>query len=762
MGEKRETSSSKSTWLRRSDIFGDISGGLSVSILVLPSAISCGLLAFAPLGHSYISVGVVAGLYSAVFVTLIAALFGRSPFHMSGPRSSLAIILGALVAGLATAKGLPPEGAERTGVLIALMMLCALLAGVFQILFGVLRLGAVIKFIPNAVIAGLLNGFAIIIVMQQFPVFLGVTRITLNHILDLTNAIDIASISIGTITIVTMLAGERFLKHIRTGERFFKYIPKSLLGLVTGTVAYHFLAIGHGEKGFAGGLVGDIPARLPTIDALQDIADTLMMPDILVSALPLVIGSALTIAALASILSLLSTSHADALSHAHNDGNRELVAQGFANIGSAAFGGLPGSGSIARTTINYQVGGRTRLSSVVHALFFLLAATVMGPLVSNIPVVSISSLLLVFAVRMFDAETGRMITSVWRSGLLYARSETVTELFVVAIVTATTVFIGLVQAAGVGLVISSLVFAQRMGRSVVRSEQSGAHLRSRTVRSHHAATLLDREGDQIKVFEVQGAIFFGSADQLSVVVRDALERAEIIIFDLRLVSDLDSTGLKILHKIDATVRQQKKTLLISFLSPERSLWSTIKALSVQEDFFSERVYPDTDTALSAAEDMLLANFGADSSSRDLELCEVDAFQKMTTEQIRLIESKMSRDTFSSGTYIVEQGETKNAMYFLVSGSVSIHLDVEGATHSTRLGSYKPGVVFGEMAVLSDMPRSASVIADGETIVWTLHRASFEELLKENPEEINILLLGISRELTTRLRAASDQMAKLER
>ena len=419
-----------SPWRR---VLGDVSGGLSAGVVALPTAISCGLLAFAPLGPAHVSAGVAAGIYTGVFVTVIAAFCGGSRFQISGPRSSLAVVLGALAATLMATPDLVPDDAAKGAAVFALVVLTAFLAGAFQILLGLLRLGTLVKFVPHAVVAGLMNGFAIVIVLQQAPVFFGLPQGTR---IDAVAGIGLEAIVVGAVTVAVMVGVDRFLPSV----------PGPLVALVAGGATYHFMLGGGDAAAFAGGVIGRIPPHPSLPDGIGDALRALVSPSGLKHALPAVVGSATTLALLASVLSLLSAVHADTLGRTQHRSNRELIGQGVANMASAAFGGLPGAGSSARTSMSYLAGGRTRLASVAHGVLFLLAATALGPLIGNIPMATVAGLLLVFAVRMVDRDTLGMIARVWRAGVSGADREMLTELAVILIVTAMTVFVGFVVA----------------------------------------------------------------------------------------------------------------------------------------------------------------------------------------------------------------------------------------------------------------------------------------------------------------------------
>ena len=744
----------KATWLQR--LHGDTAGGFAAAILAFPTAISCGLLVFAPLGPDFIAVGVAAGLFTGVFTTLIASAFGGSPFQMTGPRSALAVVLAAFLSTLLDSPDLPVDPDERVAISITLMFLRVFMSGFFQIILGVLRLGNLIKYVPYPVIAGLLNGFAILIFINQFPVVLGLP-IAANPLSLVSGqvSLDWLAIIVGTLTIVIMMISDRYIK----------FIPGSLVALVLGTLIY-YLMLNMPSRPFGANtslaVIGATPTHIPLPLQAVDFWNLPNMIDDFWSMMFKISGAALTLALLGSVVSLLSAVTADSISKTRHNSNQELIGQGLGNMVSASFGALAGGGAATRTALSFRSGATSRMASLVCGLFFLLSVMWFGPYIGKVPLVVVAGILIVFSVRMLDSETWRMLFKLIESKSAIVRRDLIGNVAVVFLVTAVTVVFDFVSATGVGLVIASLFFASRMGETIIRRQHRGNRYHSKTARPTHAMEILETHGDKIVIFEAQGPIFFGSADQLAKQIQGSLDDAEYIILDMRRVTEVDSTGLDILLQIDEAITSQDKKFYVSYLTEDRPLKRAILGLAKDWPAIEKKSFPDTDTALSFAEDDLLKReAGNFDTEPELKLHEIDVLKNLTDEEIQFLTAIFAKKKYPAGTTIFAQGEVSDAMYFLAAGTVSVRLNLPDQTHTVRLASFKPGVVFGEMGLMRAEERSANVIADDDVICYAMTDQAFNTLGEKHPKILSKMLLNMSRELSERLRITSDQVGELE-
>ncbi|NLM76433.1 MAG: SulP family inorganic anion transporter [Clostridiaceae bacterium] len=325
----------KKIWLR---VRGDVMGGITAAIVALPLALAFGIASGA---------GALAGLYASIFGGITAAVFGGCSVQITGPTGAMTAVLISIV--------------SQYGV--GGMFLAGIMAGLLQVIFGLLKLGKFVKYLPQPVIAGFTNGVAILFFMTGVE-----------------DALNTPSI-----TIITAIA-------IIFALRFFKRVPESLFGLVIGLIVNElFIRSSH--------IVGDVPFRIPglalNIMPFNEIGN-LIMP-------------AFTICVLGGISALLSAEVTDGILGVEHDSNRELIGQGLGNIVSSLVGGIPVSGAVARSGVNVHSGGRTRLSSILHSIFLALMILVFAPIVRRIPLASLAAILMVASVRTMDWESLKLI-----------------------------------------------------------------------------------------------------------------------------------------------------------------------------------------------------------------------------------------------------------------------------------------------------------------------------------------------------------------
>jgi len=730
-------------------IRGDISGGLSSAVVTLPVAISCGVIAFAPMGAEFAAYGALAGMNAAIFVTLIAALLGGSPLQVSGPKSSLAVILAAVMAGLLADPLMPEEEGARAAMAIVLTFLCVVMAGGFQIIFSVLRFGNLIKFIPYPVTAGFMNGLAILIVISQAPVFLGAREINLDAFLSDQVLLRPKAALICLVTMGAMWLARMWLR--RGGD--------ALVALAAGTAAYYGLQRVTGTPEL-GGVIGPIVRNIPYPKQLFNFSEVLTDPNIDLLLLGLV-GPALIIALLSSIESLLSATAMDAHRHVRHDSNRELMGQGAANIVSGIFSGLAGGGSPTRSVANYDAGGRTRLSSLVQALFFLMVVTVMGPFMAKIPLAAMAGILFVYAYRMIDGWSRQLVAKMGQIKGLWERRDVTVNLMVVGLVTVLTVTMDLVTAIGAGFAVASFLFIVRVGQSPIHRHFTGAQVQSKNARPLRQMDVLRASGNAVVFVEARGAIFFGSAERLAEQLESLSEAAETVILDLRRVTEIDATGAHIFRRFDRYLSRQGKVFLLSHLPQSNPLWGFLRDMEVIGPDNLDRVFEDADQALTWAEDRLLA---AAEQSRgfadELALEDMEILTGLTEQQITALKSALSREAYPAGARLFEENAEGDAMFFLAAGSVDVRGRLADSGREVRFAGIGPGVVFGEMAILGDMARTASIDARESVVCYKLEKSAFERLVAERPDLVIRLLLNLGRQSAHRLEMTSAEVRTL--
>lgn len=484
-------------WLR------NIVAGIIVGIVALPLA-----MAFA------IASGVKPeqGIYTAIVAGIMVSLFGGSRVQIAGPTGAFIVIL----AGIAAQHGID-------GLQIATLM-----AGVILLLFGVARLGAVIKFIPAPVIIGFTAGIGVIIWVGQWKEFFGLPAVSGTHfheklwqLLASFTQLDPATTVFGACSLALLILAPRWKRLSR--------IPAPLLALVAATVAQSLFAFE--SVATIGSTFGEIPRGLPS----------LRFPDITPARLVTLIGPAFAIAMLGAIESLLSAVVADRMAGTRHNSNQELIGQGLANIVAPMFGGIAATGAIARTATNIRNGGNSPIAGIVHALVLVLVLLLLAPLAVNIPLAVLAAILFVVAWNMSDLpQAVKLIRRAPRA-----------DVIILLVTFGLTVFADLVVAVNIGVVLAMLHFLRRMAQSVAVRRQDDASL-FRELPAEEGKTLTDG----VAVYEIEGPFFFAAADAFEHAFEGVPEGVDTVVIRLSHVPFIDATGLQTLEQVVHDLRRR--------------------------------------------------------------------------------------------------------------------------------------------------------------------------------------------------------------
>ncbi|HEY4911126.1 MAG TPA: SulP family inorganic anion transporter, partial [Methylomirabilota bacterium] len=479
---------------------GDISGGITAGILTIPVSMGYGLLALQPLGEGYLSYGIVAGLMSAIVVLLVCALLGGSAGLMYTPRSVVTLVMAAVVLE-GVARG-PAAIAARgdVGRTLTLVFFVVFTAGLFQALFGAVRLGRLIRYIPSPVMSGFQNAAALLILLAQVDTLLGLRRhVPLSAIASNLAAVQPLTLAVGVVTCLAMWYGPRLAKSI----------PPALLGLFVGTAAYYALAA-VGYRALLGPIIGPLPSTLPVPRYLAGFFSLPAEQGIWPILLTLAVG-AFGLAVVSSLDVLLCARVMDGVTGERSSGPRELVRIGLGNVTAACFGGIPSGVNLGASFANFRSGGRTRLAAVVAAAVILLTVLLLSPAIAVLPRVVVAGMLVVVGIQLFDGTSLQLLTRALAGQLLHWRVM-VLDLVVIVLVAATILVFDPVVGVGVGVALAVMFFLVRMSKSVVRRTYHGDVVRSRKARDPKLMELLSAHGRQIVVFELEGPIFFGTAE----------------------------------------------------------------------------------------------------------------------------------------------------------------------------------------------------------------------------------------------------------
>ncbi|CDN15913.1 Sulfate permease [Richelia intracellularis] len=490
-------------------------GGITAAIVALPLALAFGVSASR-------QVGAIAGLYGAIFVGLFAALFGGTPSQISGPTGPMTVVM-ATVFSTMIAKN-PDNG-------IAMAFTVVILGGLFQILFGVMRLGKYITFIPYTVISGFMSGIGFIIIFLQIAPLLGhpssakVIDSLANLPEYLTTPNPIAT-GLGLLTLLIVFASPPKLNRI---------VPSPLIALIVGTVISVTLFPDSNLP-----QIGKIPTGLPQIQ----------LPVFSPNQIKDMVLYALMLATLGAIDSLLTSLVADNITRTQHDSDKELIGQGIGNCIAGLFGGLPGAGATMRTVVNVRAGGKTALSGVIHALVLLVIVLGAGKLTENIPNAVLAGILIKVGIDIIDwgfLKRAHRI-SLRGAGLMYG-------------VLLLTVFVDLIVAVGLGVFLANLLTLKRLSDLQAEQIQAIVTPNEQILLSSAEKDILRQAQGRILLFHLGGPMSFGAAKSISRRL-SIVEDYDVLILDLSEVPHIGVTASLAIENMVKEACEKRRSIFL--------------------------------------------------------------------------------------------------------------------------------------------------------------------------------------------------------
>ena len=716
--------SAKRRTYSRQVVVDEIRGGVASAAVALGILLPLGLLAFAVLGSEGAALGTHAAFVASIVGGAIIALVGGSALPGSGPRTSTALIFAGFVAGLAADPAL--RTAEGLPWLVALGSACVALSGVLQMLFAAARLGTVATYVPLPVVAGFMDGVAVLIIVSQ-------ARLLMSS----ANGVSSSAVLVALATAaIAWFVARRWTRA-----------PWALIGVAVGSVLYWILSpLFEGPRG---DLLGAPAAKFAV-----PIVDLLGAPSI-GRHLPQLLTSAAVIAVIGSLESLLSAAGLDARFLSRHRPNRMLLGQGIANLVGGLLGGMPVSTSSAVQIASHRAGGRRRLSGLVCALVLACAMIFAPRVLALVPVAATAGVMLVVGLGLFDQWSGTLWRHV-RSGM--RDRDALWALATVAVVCAITVVFGFVTGIAVGVALSIVLFLAAQNRSLVRAVGTGETRASRRIyRDEEMRALRDR-GDLLRVVELEGAIFFGTAHKLERELEAMAAGARYLVVDVRRVTTIDASGTHALERLAARVRAKGTRFVLAGIADgdrnARALRAHGALMGAQDTWFA-----DTDRALEDVERDILADLGLSTPRGELALDAVTLFEGVTESQRARLQACLVRQELAPGEVLFRRGEPGDRVFVLVKGAVTMMSGVPGGA-GDRLATFAPGVVFGEAAMLDGGGRTATGVADEESVVYALTREAFDALRDQDAGLALAVLRNIARQLSARLRFANQTIDAL--
>jgi len=524
----------------------DLVAGLTVGLVALPLAMAFAIAS---------GVSPQAGLYTAVVAGFLISALGGSRTQIGGPTGAFVVI----VAGIVVKFG------------VAGLALVGIMAGILLLFMGFTGLGTAVKYIPRPVTIGFTNGIALLIASTQIKDFFGMrTPLVPSEFLP---RIRMLIHYAGTTRWQTVAVAGASLAIILLWPRLTKRVPGSIVALLLSTAAaaiFRFPIESIGSK------FGGIPQGFPHF----------ILPDLHVEHLLPLLPSAFTVALLAAVESLLSAVVADGMSGDHHNSNVELVAQGFANIASPLFGGIPATGAIARTATNIRSGALTPVAGMVHALTLLAILLIAAPLARFVPLATLAAVLLVVAYNMGEwSEIGTIVRL------------SMTDVAVWFTTFALTVFADLTVAVGVGMALAALLYIYRIAETTTVAPVTREYLED-----GQAHILQDKDiPSNVTILRIHGPFLFGTTEKLGEATRNLAQFGDVVILRLRNMTALDATGVHALERFSDRLHKAGKTLLLCGARDQPS--RLISKADFLKHVGADNVLPHVQAALGRAQEI---------------------------------------------------------------------------------------------------------------------------------------------------------------
>ncbi|MEQ9236675.1 bicarbonate transporter BicA [Coleofasciculus sp. E2-BRE-01] len=504
---------------------GDIFGGITAAIIALPMALAFGVASGA---------GAVAGLWGAVLVGFFAALFGGTPTLISEPTGPMTVVMTAVIANLTATAG------TEKGMAMAFTVV--MMAGVFQIILGTLRLGRYVTLMPYTVVSGFMSGIGFILVILQLAPFLGQESSkggilgTIQNIPDLIENINPGETALAVLTVAILVIQPFLLQSAPSNIKKF-FPPPQLIAMVIGTVVALVLF----PQMEMIRRIGEIPQALPT----------LQVPTFSAAEFQTMLINALVLGMLGCIDALLTSVVADSLTRTQHDSNKELIGQGLGNLASGLCGGIAGAGATMGTVVNIQTGARTALSGLTRAFILLVVILGAASLTAWIPMAVLAGIALKVGIDIID----------W-GFLKRAHQVSIKGAMIMYGVIILTVFVDLIVAVGVGVFVANLLTIERLSKLQANDVKTITDADDAIQMTDEEKELIDQTDGRILLFHLSGPMIFGVSKAISR-QQNAMADHDVLIVDLSDVPHLGVTSsLAIENSIQEAIDKGRQVFIV--------------------------------------------------------------------------------------------------------------------------------------------------------------------------------------------------------
>lgn len=553
----------------REQFVKDVVAGIIVAIIALPLSIALAIAS---------GVSPEKGIYTAVIAGFLTSLLGGSRVQIGGPTAAFMVIVYGIVA---------EHGVDG-------LMIATLMAGIMLILFGVAKLGSVIKYIPYPIVTGFTGGIAVSIFTSQIKDFTGMDAGALPP--EFIEKWKVYIENISTVRFEVLGVGALALLIMIVWPKINKKIPGALLALV-----------------IASAIVAVFKLDVPTIGSVYENISSSLPPFTIPSSFSIekisaLIGPAFTIAFLGAVESLLSAVASDGMIGSKHRSNTELIAQGIANAASSLFGGIPATGAIARTVANIKNGGRTPVAGMVHAVVLLLVLLFLMPLAKLIPLTALAAVLLIVAYNMSE----------WRSFAELMKAPK-SDILILLTTFTLTVFFDLVIAIQAGIVLAAILFMKRMGdvsevrvRNMDAGEEELSGKKASTAEEEEGRLPEGKQYRHILIYEINGPFFFGAADKFLEASSRVGEKTRVLIIKMKHVVAMDATALQAFRGLIKRCEKQSIDVILTGVPKQPA--ELLERSGILDRIGKDRVFPGLTPAIKYVEEHYIQEESANRAS----------------------------------------------------------------------------------------------------------------------------------------------------
>lgn len=702
------------------DLFGSLSG----AIAVLPQTIGLSVLLFTSLGLDA-SAGAMAGLIGAIILLLSSGLTGATIGMISAPNGPVIVLLVGLVATLD-----PDYTAHEMLVILGAVLF---FTGVFQVAFGLLKGGEIVKLIPYPVVTSMITAIGILMIKSQ------VNQIYPSESTE--GWYRYIPLIVATTTIVTIYLSRKYLPRL----------PAILVGLLIGVAVYFPLA--HlATSPNPDWVIGVLPAiEYGSILQRFDGINFSMLP------WQTIMASALALAVLVMIDCLLTALVADSQTFTRHNARNELVAQGVAQMLIGTIGGVGGGGTKGATLANTMAGGR-RWSPVFAALLILAMTLFAREMGSLLPLSALSGVIIYIGLNMININIVLWIKD------KFTRVDAINGLMVIG----TTLFFGVTKAVALGVIFSIMTYIRRgIKRSIVRRQTNVIEYPSPRKRSKKHQRILAEHGDKALLLELQGDLYFATTDQLYRSVTERLEGRLVIILHFRRALSIDMSGMVILMQLVDIAKKKGAIIVFTHLHKRLGFGKKMKrafSLIESKQTSNTKLFHSTARALEYAEDQILRSEHKDKEYRTaspVSFEENDLCKGISEKTIALLKRISRIKEYKSKDVILAEGDESCSLRLVTSGFVEQRL-YNGPTSYKVLVKYSPGTCFGQLSFFDLGPISTRYVALGQTTLYRIKRSDIKrESSKSKNKFFADILFAVGRNLSNESTKLISEIKRLE-